>query len=60
MVRRLSANDPGHDGPRTWATEVQRRTNHNKAACALANKLVGICYAVLHDQATYGNPQPRP
>ncbi|NMG68241.1 IS110 family transposase, partial [Azoarcus indigens] len=48
------------DGLRTWATEVQRRTNHNKAACALANKLARICYAVLRDHAAYGNPQPRP
>ncbi|NMG37350.1 IS110 family transposase [Azoarcus sp. TTM-91] len=48
------------DGLRTWATEVQRRTNHNKAACALANKLARVCYAVLRDHATYGNPQPRP
>jgi hypothetical protein len=48
------------DGLRTWATEVQQRTNHNKAACALANKLARICYAVLRDHAGYGNPQPRP
>ncbi len=48
------------DGLRAWATEVQQRTNHNKAACALANKLARICYAVLRDHAAYGNPQPRP
>ncbi len=39
---------------------MQRRTNHNKAACALANKLARICYAVLRDHAAYGNPRPRP
>lgn len=48
------------DGLRTWATEVQQRTNHNKAVCALANKLARICYAVQRDHAAYGNPQPRP
>ena len=47
------------DGLRTWATEVQARTHHNKAACALANKLARVCYAVLRDHAPYGNPQPR-
>lgn len=48
------------DGLRTWATEVQARTHHNKAACALANKLARVCYAVLRDHQPYGNPQPRP
>ncbi|QDF98076.1 hypothetical protein CJ010_16800 [Azoarcus sp. DD4] len=48
------------DGLRAWATAVQQRTYHNKAACALANKLARICYAVLRDHAAYGNPQPRP
>jgi hypothetical protein len=33
---------------------VQGRTNHNKAACALANKLARICYAVLRDHEPYG------
>lgn len=28
---------------------MQQRTNHNKAACALANKLARICYATLRD-----------
>jgi transposase len=28
---------------------VQGRSNHNKAACALANKLARICYATLRD-----------
>jgi len=47
------------DALRTWATEVQARTHHNKAACALANKLARVCYAVLRDHTAYGNPQPR-
>lgn len=33
------------DRLRTWAVTVQGRTNHNKATCALANKLARICYA---------------
>jgi len=41
------------DGLRHWATEVQARTHHNKAACALANKLARICYAVLRDATSY-------
>lgn len=48
------------DDLRTWATTVQGRTNHNKAACALANKLARICYAVLRDHASYGTPAQRP
>jgi len=31
---------------RTWALAVQARTNHNKATCALANKLARIAWAV--------------
>jgi transposase len=47
------------DGLRTWALAVQGRTNHNKAACALANKLARICFAVLRDATPYGQPTPR-
>lgn len=47
------------DGLRHWASAVQARTHHNKAACALANKLARICYAVLRDGTPYGQPQPR-
>ncbi|KAB2924708.1 MAG: IS110 family transposase [Dechloromonas sp.] len=47
------------DGLRTWVTEIQARTHHNKAACALANKLARVCYAVLRDHTPYGTPQPR-
>lgn len=44
------------DGLRTWALTVQGRTNHNKAACALANKMARICYATLRDATPYGKP----
>jgi hypothetical protein len=38
---------------------LSARTHHNKAACALANKLARICYGVLRDATRYGEPQPR-
>lgn len=38
---------------------IQSRTHHNKAACALANKLARICYSLLRDATAYGAPQPR-
>ena len=48
------------DPLRDWALKVQGRTNHNKAACALANKLARICYAALRDGQPYGEPARRP
>ena len=36
-----------------WALEVQGRTNHNKAACALANKLARIAWAVWVKHESY-------
>lgn len=42
------------DALRQWAVGVQKRSNHNKATCALANKLARICYATLRDQEPYG------
>ena len=47
------------DGLRQWAQVVQGRTNHNKAACALANKMARICYATLRDGVGYGEVNPR-
>jgi transposase len=44
-------------GVRRWALEVQSRTNHNKAACALANKMARICYATLRDKEPFGESQ---
>ena len=47
------------DGLRQWALGVQDRTNHNKATCALANKLARICYAALRDSEPYSGAVPR-
>lgn len=44
-------------GVRRWALDVQARANHNKAACALANKLARICYATLRDKAPFEESQ---
>jgi transposase len=44
-------------GVRRWALDVQGRTNHNKAACALANKLARICYATLRDKQPFGESE---
>lgn len=44
------------DDLRSWALQVQKRTNHNKATCALANKLARVCFATLRDGAPYGHP----
>ena len=41
------------DTLRQWALAVQARSNHNKAACALANKLARISYAALRDQSPF-------
>lgn len=41
------------DRLRGWALSLQSRSNHNKAACALANKLARICFATLRDQEPY-------
>lgn len=41
------------DPLRTWVLNLQQRTHHNKAVCALANKLARICYAVLRDREPY-------
>jgi transposase len=40
-------------GLRAWALAVQDRSNHNKACCALANKLARIAYACLRDHAAF-------
>ena len=47
------------DGLRNWGLAMQARANHNKAACAVANKLARICYATLRDATPYGQPAPR-
>jgi transposase len=45
-------------GLRAWALAVQDRSNHNKACCALANKLARIAYACLRDHAPYDEEKP--
>lgn len=45
-------------GLRAWALAVQDRSNHNKACCALANKLARIAYACLRDHAAYDEEKP--
>ena len=45
-------------GLRAWALAVQDRSNHNKACCALANKLARIAYACLRDHAAYNEEKP--
>lgn len=40
-------------GLRQWSLAVQSRSNHNKATCALANKIARICYATLRDGEVY-------
>jgi transposase len=47
------------DGLRQWAQAVQGRTNHNKAACALANKMARICYATLRDGEAFSSEGSR-
>ncbi len=41
------------DPLREWGLNLQRRSNHNKATCALANKLARICFATLRDAEPY-------
>jgi len=47
--RRGRAVDP----LRSWALSLAQRAHHNKATCALANKLARICFAVLRHQEPY-------
>jgi len=35
--------------------DAQRRSNHNKAAYAHANKLARICFATLRDKTPFGD-----
>ncbi|WP_435106914.1 IS110 family transposase [Arhodomonas sp. AD133] len=43
-----------------WALALQQRAGHNKATCALANKLARICWAVWIHQRTYNANYPQP
>jgi transposase len=42
-----------HDRLRTWALALQKRSRHNKAAVALANKLARIVWAVWKNGRAY-------
>jgi transposase len=41
------------DELRRWALNIQGRAHHDRATCALANKMARTCYAVLRDHADY-------
>jgi len=41
------------DDLRTWALEIERRSGHNVAAVALANKLARVCWRVWRDQRPF-------
>lgn len=41
------------DPLRSWALGIAQRSHHNKATCALANKLARICFGVLRDVEPY-------
>jgi transposase len=42
VLRAATQTNRTLDHLRRWATSVQARSNHNKATCALANKLARI------------------
>ena len=41
------------DRLRQWALDLEKRSNRNKAVCALANKMATLCYATLRDCEPY-------
>ena len=47
-----------HDRLRTWALSLQKRSRHNKAAVALANKLARIAWAVWRNGKEYESVAP--
>jgi len=48
------------DPLRAWALNIAQRSHHNKATCALANKLARICFAVLRTQEPYASGKLAP
>ena len=40
-------------GLHRWALDLTQRTHHNKATCAVANKLARICFATLRFQKPF-------
>jgi len=51
LSRARTASNP--DRLRTWARELEKRTHHNKATVALANKIARIAWAVCVRQTDY-------
>jgi len=39
-----------------WATQLELRVGHNKATCAIANKLARICWAVWTTESSFNYP----
>src|SRR5690606_30057583 len=61
VLRAATVSERAHrplDPLRQWALALQARSNHNKATCALANKLARICFAALRDQQPFVSVQP--
>jgi transposase len=52
-ARLAQRRDKPLDPLRIWALGVAQRSHHNKATCALANKLARICFAVLRSLEPY-------
>ncbi len=52
-----AARCTGCTGWRAWALEVQGRSNHNKAGCALVNKAARILRATLRDYEKFDETQ---
>jgi transposase len=50
---RARKKDQPVDPLKSWALAIAQRSHHNKATCALANKMARICYALLRDQEPY-------
>ncbi|MFZ5539421.1 MAG: hypothetical protein ACOY5V_06755 [Pseudomonadota bacterium] len=50
----LAASGWSSDDLRRWALAIQGRTHHHKAACAPADTLARICFALLRDGVDYG------
>ena len=61
LTRAKTLQRAGRPLPRLyqWACSVEQRAGHNKAACALANKLARICWAVWSRNTDF-NPHHTP
>ena len=52
-ARLAQRKDRALDPLRAWALGIAQRSHHNKATCALANKLARICFGVLRAAEPY-------